>query len=200
MKVLVADDQLIARKVVTSLLQKWGFEVVSVMDGKEAWRVMQSEDAPSLAVLDWMMPGLQGPAVCRMVRNLKRRIPPYLILLTSKDNKTDIVEGLDAGADDYMIKPFDASELKARIEVGKRFLELQSTLARRVEELQNALNHVKTLKGLLPICANCKKIRNDQGYWEQIEQYVREHSDAAFTHGICPECLEKLYPEEFKNM
>ena len=115
-------------------------------------------------------------------------------MLTAKDGKTDVIAGLDAGANDYLAKPFDAGELRARVEVGRRMVELQAQLAESVSELQTALEHVKTLRGIVPICAHCKKIRDDQGYWSQVEVYVRDHSEAEFSHGICPECIKRFYP------
>ena len=116
-------------------------------------------------------------------------------MLTTRGEKTDIIAGLAAGANDYVAKPFDPGELGARIKVGQRMIEMQDLLLSKVEELRLAFHQIKTLSGILPICANCKKIRDDQGYWNQVEVYVRDHSLAEFSHGICPECMQKLYPE-----
>ena len=124
----------------------------------------------------------------------------YIILLTAKGRKEDIVQGLTAGADDYIIKPFDRSELKARINAGERILRLQAELAARVKELELALTNVKLLQGLLPICCYCKKIRNDQNYWQQVDTYIADHSEAQFTHGICPECREKIVKPELERL
>ena len=124
----------------------------------------------------------------------------YIILLTAKGRKEDIVQGLTAGADDYIIKPFDRSELKARINVGERILRLQAELAARVKELELALANVKLLQGLLPICCYCKKIRNDHNYWQQVDTYIADHSEAQFTHGICPECREKIVRPELERL
>ena len=115
-----------------------------------------------------------------------------MVLLTARSSKADLVEGLEGGADDYVVKPFDREELRVRIQVGVRFVELQLNLAQRLHELQEALSQVKQLQGLLPICAYCKKIRDDNNYWQQIEVYVSEHSEAQFTHGVCPECYQKI--------
>ena len=103
----------------------------------------------------------------------------------------DVVKGLEAGADDYMIKPFDAEELRARVRVGFRVLDLQEKLTHRVDELEQALGQIKQLQGLLPICSYCKKIRDDGNYWQQVEEYIGSHSEVKFSHGICPACYEK---------
>jgi DNA-binding response OmpR family regulator len=161
---------------------------------------LSQPDAPSLAVLDWMMPGMDGAEVCRRARSLGADRLLYIILLTAKGRKEDIVQGLTAGADDYVIKPFDRSELKARINVGERILRLQAELAARVKELELALANVKLLQGLLPICCYCKKIRNDQNYWQQVDTYISDHSEAQFTHGICPECRDKIVKPELARI
>lgn len=190
-RILIADDDPISRKLLQTSLVRWGHEVLSATDGRQALAQLQAPAAPSLAILDWMMPELDGVEVCRQVRQLQQERPVYLILLTARDSPVDIVTGLDAGADDYMTKPFEQTELRARLNVGLRIIELQQHLAQRVRELEEALARVKQLHGLLPICAWCKNIRNDQNYWERVEDYLAAHSDAQFTHGICPDCLPK---------
>ena len=137
MKILIADDDLTSRLVLAGVLKKHGHEVVASVDGAEAWSVLQRPDAPKLAILDWVMPGLAGVDVCRRVRTIESDQPPYIILLTSRDQKTDIVTGLEAGADDYLAKPFDPGELLARVEVGRRLVELQA----RLNEARDALSH-----------------------------------------------------------
>jgi response regulator RpfG family c-di-GMP phosphodiesterase len=119
----------------------------------------------------------------------------YLILVTAREARGDVIAGLDAGADDYVIKPFDADELRARVAVGVRVLSLQEGLAERVAELQAALTNVKQLSGLLPICSYCKRIRGDDQYWQQVEGYIAAHSDAQFSHGICPACYKTVSAE-----
>ena len=113
----------------------------------------------------------------------------YLILLTARVQRDDIVAGLNAGADDYLTKPFDPRELTARVRAGERILMLQRELMQRVKELELAIATVRTVHGLLPICCYCKRIRRDGDYWQQVEEYVAQHSSAEFTHGICPDCL-----------
>lgn len=195
MRVLIADDDPVIRRLLDATLGASGHEVVAVSDGTAAWEALTADDAPLLAVLDWVMPGLQGIEVCRRVRDLARPIPPYLILLTAMDRTEDIVAGLQAGADDYIAKPFAPDELRARVQVGARVVALQQGLAARVKALEEALAQVNRLQGLLPICAWCKKVRNDQNYWQQVEIYVAERTDARFSHGICPECREKVREE-----
>jgi sigma-B regulation protein RsbU (phosphoserine phosphatase) len=190
MRMLVAEDDPISRRLLEATLAKWGHEVVLATDGAQAWAALSADDAPRLAILDWMMPELDGVDVCRRVRTLPRAAPPYLILLTAKGRPEDTVAGLEAGADDYVTKPFDRDELRARIHAGMRIVQLQQSLADRVVELEQALLRVKHLQGLLPICAYCKKIRDDRNYWQQVEGYIAAHSDAQFSHSICPECYD----------
>jgi response regulator RpfG family c-di-GMP phosphodiesterase len=117
-------------------------------------------------------------------------------MLTSRGSPEDTVEGLEAGADDYICKPFNSAELRARIRNGARLLDLQSKLQDRVLELEEALARVKQLQGLLPICSYCKKIRSDGNYWQQVENYISDHTGATFSHGICPQCYESQVKPE----
>jgi len=199
-RILIAEDDAVPRHLLQTTLTKWGYEVISTTDGMQALDALSRPDAPSLAILDWMMPGLDGAEVCRRARSLRTDRLLYIVLLTSKGSKEDVVHGLTAGADDYIVKPFDRSELKARINVGERILRLQAELAARVKELELALTNVKLLQGLLPICCYCKKIRNDQNYWQQVDSYIADHSEAQFTHGICPECREKILEPELQRL
>ena len=191
MKILIAEDDLTSRRILEAILAKWNYEVIATGDGLEAWQALQTENAPPIAIIDWMMPGMDGVEFCRQIRQTHTLTPTYIILLTSKAQQEDVVAGLEAGANDYIRKPFEREELRARIQVGERVVELQAALADRVKMLEEAIVKIKTLQGLLPICSYCKKIRNDQDYWQQIETYVAEHTQAEFTHGICPDCLEK---------
>ena len=138
MKILIAEDDLTSRSMLQEVLTKWGDEVVATADGKEAWTLMQQEKAPRLLILDWMMPGMDGPALCRKLRDQERAGALYIILLTSKNDRQDVIEGLETGADDYITKPYAIDELRARVNVGKRMLELQTRL-REKEKLQGVL-------------------------------------------------------------
>jgi len=191
MKILIAEDDVTSRRILEAILVKWSYEAITTSDGIEAWQALQTDNPPPIAIIDWMMPGMDGVEFCRRLRQTQTLTPTYVILLTSKRQQEDVVAGLDAGANDYIRKPFEREELRARIRVGERVVELQTALADRVKKLEEALVKIRTLQGLLPICSYCKKIRNDQDYWEQIETYVADHSQAEFTHGICPDCLEK---------
>ena len=195
MRILIADDDNTCRGLLAAVLRKTGYDVAEALDGAQAWEELQKPDAPRLVVLDWVMPGMDGVDVLRRVRALSGARPPYILMLTSKVEKGEIIAGLEAGANDYLIKPYDPGELQARIAVGRRMVELQDALVDKNRELRRALAEIKTLRGILPICMNCKKIRDDRGYWNQVEVYVRDHSEAEFSHGICPECMGKLYPD-----
>lgn len=195
MRILIAEDDLTSRTVLRAGLTKHGHDVIETVDGAEAWQVMQRPDAPRLAILDWMMPHLDGLQVCRLIRAQPTDQPPYIIMLTARGEKSDIIAGLEAGADDYVSKPFDAGELRARVNVAGRLLETQAARAGTIAELREALDHIKTLQGFLPICAFCKNIRDDKGYWSQVEAYLSTHTDVQFSHGICPDCVKKHYPE-----
>ena len=190
MRTLVADDDPVLRRLVTGLLTSWGHEVESAGDGDEAWQVLAGEDPPPIAILDWIMPGPTGVEICRRLRESTSGALVYVLLLTSRGNTDDIVTALASGADDYVTKPFEPAELRARLQVGERVIGLQRKLADRVMALEHALAHVTRLQGLLPICMYCKKIRDDQNYWQQVELYIGDHSGATFSHGICPECME----------
>jgi sigma-B regulation protein RsbU (phosphoserine phosphatase) len=135
MRVLIADDDPVPRRMLEAVLTKWDYEVVVATDGAEAWEILQSDDAPPLAILDWLMPEIDGVEVCRRMRQRTDAPYVYFILLTSKDRKEDIIEGMDAGADDYLIKPFDAHRLQVRLRAGRRILDLQAELLASVQAL-----------------------------------------------------------------
>jgi two-component system cell cycle response regulator len=147
-RILVAEDEITFRHMLKTFLTKWGYEVVVVGDGLEAWKMLQREDRPRFAVLDWMMPKMDGVEICRAMREKKPAPYTYLLLLTSRDQKQDIVEGLEAGADDYLIKPFNPQELRARIHAGERIIELEDRLIRAQEALRDQAAH-DPLTGLL---------------------------------------------------
>ncbi len=141
MKILVADDSNVSRHLLSSMVKKWGYDVVSASDGAQAWEVLRQPDAPRLAVLDWMMPGLTGPQVCEMVRQKGGDAYIYILLLTGRTQKEDVIEGMTAGADDYVVKPFDQQELKVRLRAGRRIVELQDELLTAREALLKQATH-----------------------------------------------------------
>ncbi len=148
MKVLVADDSATSRAMLRTSLSQWGYEVVLAEHGAQAWEIMAQPDAPSMAILDWVMPHMTGPEVCRKIRETHREPYTYILLLTSKNTKGETVEGLEAGADDYIVKPFDQHELQVRLRVGKRIVDLQADLMQAREELRDRAN--KDLLTMLP--------------------------------------------------
>ncbi len=200
MRILIAEDSLVSRRLLETTLRRWGYDVLVACDGSEAWQVLEASEAPPLAIVDWVMPKMDGPELCRRIRQTQGTSFMYVILLTAKGMREDIVAGLEAGADDYLVKPFDPGELRARVDVGRRIVELQRDLADRVRELEVALSQVRSLRGLLPICAYCKKIRDDRSYWQEVEGYITKHSEAQFSHGICPGCYEKCVKPELEWM
>ena len=195
MKILIAEDDLTTSLMLQSILNKWGFNTVSAINGEKAWEILKKRDSPQIALLDWEMPGIDGVEVCLRTKKLETLVSTYIIMLTVRDSKDDIVQGLEAGADDYITKPFDENELRARINVAKRMVNTQLSLSKKIKELKLALNHVKKLQGIIPICMYCHKIRNDTQAWDRLEIYIRNHSDAEFSHSICPDCAKKHYPD-----
>lgn len=201
MKILISEDNPDTSILLKSNLAKWGYEVLATENGEEAWKIMEGEDPPPLVILDWMMPRMDGIQVCRNIRRHQAKRPVYVMLLTAKDSQEDIIEGLQAGADDFLTKPFNLDELKARIEVGERVTKYQLELANRVNELQDALLEIKKLQGFLSVCAYCKKIHADKKRWEPIEVFISRHlKDTKFSHTICPPCYEKNVEPELKKL
>lgn len=136
MRILIAEDDAVSRRLLESTLSKWGYQVIVCSDGMSALQVLQRSDAPSLVLLDWMMPGMDGVDVCREVRQQMREPYMYILLLTARNQRSDIITGLEAGADDYIVKPFDANELRMRLRAGRRILDLQAELIFAREELR----------------------------------------------------------------
>lgn len=198
MKVLVADDDLFYRRILDRTLTGWGHEPILVTDGAAAWEVLSGPESPPMGFLDWEMPQLEGPDLCAKVRALGNGRPFYAMVLTSRSEPADVIAGLEAGADDFLTKPFDRDELYARFTVGVRVVELQMRLAEKVRQLEEAMASVKHLQGLLPMCCYCKSIRDDQNYWRQLEHYLAAHSDARFSHGICPRCYKDVVEPEME--
>jgi len=191
MKVLLAEDEAVSRRLMEIHLDKWGFKVVGARDGAEAWVQLQQQPDIEMAVLDWMMPEVDGVDLIHRIRTELPGRSLYVIVCTARAAVEDLVTALDAGADDYVTKPFRQEELRARLRVGVRTVALERALRRKIADLDAALRHVRTLQGLVPICMHCKKIRNEEDIWERLEVYLEEHADVEFSHGLCDECLAK---------
>src|SRR5258706_2767225 len=176
MRVLIADDDPIFRSLMARRLRKLGYEALEADDGLKAWQLYQEQDI-NLVLCDWLMPELDGLGLCRHIRGQRKRQYTYIILITVLNARVNYEAGIEAGADDLLNKADDLGLLKARLQVAQRILALQ--------------DEVKHLQGLLPICQYCKRICDNQNLWTEIEAYIAEHSDADFSHGICPECMEK---------
>jgi CheY-like chemotaxis protein len=197
MKVLVADDDIVARQVVVNLLGAWGYTVKECGDGHGAWDVLKHEPELALAILDWEMPGLTGIEVCRRAREEMPARPLHLIILTGVHVDLDaLVQGFAAGADDFLTKPFEPRELKARLQVGERLVQFQRVLAQRVRDLEASLAGMEQLQRLLPICAICKRVRDDGDYWQEVETYLTEHARTLISHSLCPACARTHFPEQ----
>jgi DNA-binding response OmpR family regulator len=195
MRILIADDDLTCRILLKEVMEKRGYETLEAADGLETLKQIQKPDAPELAIIDWMMPEIDGLEVVRRIRIQESGLSPYIIMLTTRGDKHDVIAGLESGADDYLIKPFNIGELLARLSVGKRIIDMQKRLAVQVEELRVAMDHIETLRGILPICSFCNNIRNEEGGWERVDTYISRHSRAEFSHTVCPECMARHYPE-----
>jgi two-component system cell cycle response regulator len=139
--VLIAEDDPLFRRMIERWFERWTYRVIVVENGLDAWAALQKEDAPQLAILDWMMPGMDGLELCRKIRSRDQGPYRYVLLLTARDDKHDVVAGLEAGADDYLTKPFEVDELRARVRTGKRILDLQAALLRARDELQSVAAH-----------------------------------------------------------
>ncbi len=194
-RILIAEDDPATRRLLEAYALKWGYSVEAVGDGLQAWQVLQSADPPRLLLLDWMMPGLDGLALCRKIRGRPDGNMFHIILLTARSSEQDLIQGFAAGVDDYIRKDFNHDELRARINVGARIVQLQTALARKVADLQEAIAHIKTLQGILPICMHCHKIRDDREVWQRLEEYIATHTSAMLSHCLCPECFNKFYAE-----
>jgi CheY-like chemotaxis protein/predicted transcriptional regulator len=197
--ILVIDDNPTNLSLLVDTLTKKGYKILAAEDGESALEILD-HTRPDLILLDVLMPGIDGFETCRRLKAepTTREIP--VIFMTALSDSIDEVKGLELGAVDYIIKPFQIETLLARINTHLTVVKLQTQLQARVEELEAALDKVKLLSGMLPICANCKNIRDDKGYWHQVEIYIHNHSEADFSHGVCPDCAKELYPELYNKL
>lgn len=191
--ILVVDDTPDLLFATARVLRSAGATVLEAVDGHSCLAAVRRHH-PDLVLLDVELPDLLGYDVCRQIKEDETLKTVYVVMLsstmTTSDNQS---EGLESGADGYITRPLPNRELLARVASIARIIRAERERDRLINELQQALETIKTLSGMLPICASCKKIRNDTGYWEEVESYVKRHSDVDFTHGICPACARKLY-------
>ena len=179
--ILIVDDNSQNLQFLGKMMAENGYEPALARSGSQALDFIFKEK-PELVLLDIMMPEMDGYEVCRELKSQKLTAHIPVIFLTAKIETEDIVKGFETGAVDYVTKPFKSAELLARVKTHI--------------ELKRAREEIRTLRGIIPICAKCKKIRDDEGYWKQIETYIEKHSDALFSHGLCPECSKDIYGDE----
>ncbi len=177
MRILIAEDDAASRAILAGQLAKLGHDVDAAENGEDAWDRFLSQQ-PEVVITDWNMPETDGLELCRRIRAHQAKPYTYLIILTTLDKKVDYLEGMEAGADDFVIKPCETVDLSVRLSVAQRILSLQK--------------EVKQLEGLLPICPECKKIRDETENWQPVESYLTRRTEAQFSHGICPECFETI--------
>jgi phosphoserine phosphatase RsbU/P len=192
--ILIVDDQPINIQAICGLFTN-DYNVKIATCGIKALEIVGGVKPPDIILLDIQMPEMDGIEVLKRIRRMPIEKPPYILILTVMGEESEIIEGLNAGANDYLTRPFKPGELTARVEVGRRMVEMQDTLLSKLHELRKALLEISTLRGMLPICAQCKRIRDDKGYWNQIETYISSHTGAEFSHSLCPDCIKTLYPD-----
>lgn len=212
-KILVVDDIKKNIQVLGSVLGKEGYAVSYATDGGKALDMTATEDF-DIILLDIMMPGMDGFEVCQKLKKYPQTREIPILFLTAKSEQDDIIRGFHHGAVDYLTKPFNTAELIARVktqislrQAQRIILERNAELEKKNEELERLLAEnkqakceINTLRGILPICSHCKKIRTGEGYWTAIESYISKHSEAEFSHGMCQDCAQELYPDIFANM
>ncbi len=195
-RVLIAEDDYLVRAMIRGLLEEIGYTVVGEAgDGVEAVEMTQSL-RPGVVLMDVEMPDVDGVEAARLIQE---RCPTPVVILTAYDTPALVERASAAGVGAYLLKPPQAREMERAITVAMARFDDWLELRRLNAELQEALDKVETLRGLLPICAHCKKIRDDEGYWHQVEVYIRDHSKVEFSHGLCPDCAKKFYPDFFKD-
>lgn len=177
MRVLAVEDDPVSRRILTVVLERLGHVVLPANNGLEAWQRFQAEPVDAV-ITDWMMPELDGLELTRRIRSHRKDRYTYVLLLTALAGRDRYLDGMMAGADDFVSKPVDREELHARLRVAERILGLQ--------------REVRQLEGLLPICSYCKKIRDEKEQWSQVEEYVSRKTEAQFSHGVCPDCYDRV--------
>ncbi len=196
--ILIVDDNPTNLRVLGHILKRLECEISVASNGTKALEIINTTP-PDLVLLDVMMPDITGFEVCKRVKEDEQFKELPIIFLTALTDKDEIIKGFELGAVDYVTKPFNPQELIVRIKTHLALKKARDDQSKLIEDLQTALQQVKMLSGLLPICAHCKKVRNDTGYWQQVEVYIERHSEAQFSHGICPDCIQKYYADYATN-
>jgi sigma-B regulation protein RsbU (phosphoserine phosphatase) len=185
MRILIVEDEFDARDMLQVMLEFDGHEVVTANNGEQAWDTFQ-KDRFAVVISDWLMPQTDGLELCRRIRKSETSRYCYVILLTALQGKSNYLEAMRAGADDFVSKPYDPDELRARLLVAERIVGLQ--------------DRVKHLEGILPTCMYCKRIRDENDNWVHIEQYITQRTEASFSHGVCPNCFHEVLKPELDRM
>lgn len=191
--ILVVDDVPENLQLLVHVLSDEGFRVRAAQSASQAL-VAARADPPELVLLDINMPTMNGYELCRQMKDDEDLCETPVIFVSALDATFNRVKAFEAGGVDYITKPFHVQEVIARVRTHVRLHRLQRERRAMIRQLQTALDEINTLKGFIPICANCKNIRNDEGYWERVEAYLTKHAHLEFTHSICPQCAEQLYP------
>lgn len=196
-KILVADDQPITRTLIEDILQEQ-YSIIHASNGRHALELINQEGDIDLILLDIIMPEMNGFEVCQELKKnpLTEDIP--VIMLTIMDQDHNEAKGFDLGIADYISKPINRTKLLTRVKNQLELKRQRELLQKKNQELQDAIGQIKTLRGIVPICSFCKQIRNDKGYWQQVEEYIRNHSEAEFSHSVCPTCMKEQYGDEMK--
>ncbi len=194
-RVLIAADDGSILHFLESAIGSWGYETMVVFNDRELLYRMEREERPALVILDGSMQGVDSLVLCRRIRLSPDMTRPYIILLVPDVTDRQSFPDPAWGPDDLLPNPCTRTELHARVRTGMRVIDLETRVSRLVTDLARAANRIERLSGLLPICSHCKKIRDDSGYWNELEKYISDHSDAEFSHAICPSCLAKYYPD-----
>lgn len=195
-RILVVDDDPDILFATARILKQEGFEVISANTGNQCLEKVDKED-PDLILLDVELPDILGTEVCQKLKGSTDHEKKYIMMLSGeKISSDDQADGLDFGADGYIARPVSNRELVSRINSMVRLIRAERKSDSYILELEQAMERIKVLSGIIPICMHCKQIRDDKGYWNQLEAFIQSHSSAQFSHGICDACLEKYYPEE----